>query len=158
MRWMITLAMLPICLIPWLSAGEEATPRPATPSTPPTSFVLTIQAGVLSLQAADASLQAIIEAIGRRMHIDVKVHLPADARITLAFKQLSLPKAIEQFRRYTNIVYQTTQAQGNITQIIVFPQGGGAALGTPASEASGAAASKPFQFDFDPSKYLHERK
>jgi len=160
MRWVMTLAMLSVCLIPCLSVGQEATHNPARPAAPPAPFVLTIQERLLSLQAQDASLQAIIEEIGRRMHIEVKVHLPAEERITLAFEQLSLAEAIEQLRRYTNVVYRTTQAQGDITHIIVFPQGGGTAVGTPTSDTRDATASesRPFRFDFDPSKYLQERK
>jgi hypothetical protein len=162
MRWMLTLTMLPLCLILSLRVGAEVAPNPATPQVLSSSFVLTVHERALSLQAEDASLRAIMEELGRQTRIDVQVHLSVDTRVTLAFAQLPLAEAIEHLRRYASIVYQTRQAHGDIIRIIVFPRGLGdsTALGMPASNTSDAAGaeSKPFQFDFDPSKYLHERK
>lgn len=158
MRWIMRLTVGVVLLISCVRTGEVATDNPATPAALSAPFSLMIENGVLSLQAEDASLAAIMGEIGRQMHIDVKVHLPVEARITLAFVRLSLPEAIEQLRRYANVVYQTTSVQGDITHIIVFPQGGSTALDTSASDASDTTASQSFQFNFDPSKYLQERQ
>jgi hypothetical protein len=112
MQWSVMLVLLSLCLIPGVLVGQEAERNPAGTPASPAPFVLTIQERVLSLGAQDASLQAIIEEIGRQMHIDVAVHPPVEEPLTLAFERLSLAEAIEQFRRYANIVYRTTPAQG----------------------------------------------
>ena len=147
-QWSIMLVLLPLCLMPGVLVGQEAARHPAGTPALPAPFVLTIQERVLSLGAQDASLQAIIEAIGRQMHIDVAVHPPVEEHLTLAFERLSLAEAIEQFRRYANIVYRTTPAQGDIVQIIVFRLGAREALGATENDPSDAASfqPKPFQF------------
>jgi hypothetical protein len=58
------LALLTAALLPGtLLGGEVAQPSPGTAATHP-EFVLMVQEGRLSLRAQDASLKAIVEAIG----------------------------------------------------------------------------------------------
>ena len=52
---------------------------------------------MLSLQAQEASLKGIFDAIGRQLSIEVETRIPADERITLAFDQLSLRRRSSAF-------------------------------------------------------------
>src|SRR5262245_34109096 len=86
-RWRLILIMLPLWLIPCLSVGAEMVPHLAMPAVPPASFVLTVHERALSLQAEAASLRAIMEEIGRQMHIDVSASArrhPCDTGVCIA--------------------------------------------------------------------------
>lgn len=65
--------------------GDTDHPSPGTSATP-ADMILTVHEGMLSLQAQEASLTAIFEAIGRQLHIDVVTRMPADERITIAIE------------------------------------------------------------------------
>src|SRR5262245_34813897 len=70
-----------------LFGAEVARPSPET-STTPADVILTVPEGVLSLRAQDTSLKAILDAIGRQLHIAVEARIPADECITIAFDHL----------------------------------------------------------------------
>jgi hypothetical protein len=76
---------------------------PLGPSPPHAAFVLTIHEGLLSIRATEASLPEILDTIGRRMHIEVVMQLPADQKITLAFDRLPLDAALKRLGRYVSI-------------------------------------------------------
>src|SRR5262245_21143659 len=63
-------------------------------------FTLTIHEHLLSLKATDASVQEILEEIGRRMHIEVVMRLTTAEQVTLEFNQLPILEAIKQFSPY----------------------------------------------------------
>jgi hypothetical protein len=151
-----------------LLAGEAALTFPGTSATP-ADVGLTVQDGVLSLKAQDASLKGLFEAIGRQLSIDVVTRIPADERITLAFEQLSLAEALPRFRPYVNylVVEEAAKAPGTIRTLIVVSKrvaGVPAPLTTQDSDAwasptpsqskaptpAAPARPKPFTFEFDP--------
>jgi hypothetical protein len=148
---------------------------PLGPSPPHAAFVLTIHEGLLSIRATEASLPEILDTIGRRMHIEVVMQLPADQKITLAFDRLPLDAALKRLGRYVSIAAITQwgaeKGQGAITQITVFPKGAGSVRSSPTPEQEERVArperggpeeptpeepppSKPFSFLFDPSQVL----
>lgn len=145
--------------------GVGASPRSATVG----DFNLTGHEGLLSLRAEDASLKAIVEAIGQQLSIEVVTRIPADERLTIAFDQLSLTEALKRFRPYANylVIEDATTAPGTIRQLIVVskrlagtsssrPRPDGEGLSSPSPSPSDAptptdtARPKPFRFEFDP--------
>ena len=164
-------------LIVWLLAilvpgerwgAEVAQPSPG-PSGPPADFILTGHEGLLSLRAEDASLKAIVEAIGQQLSIEVVTRIPADERLTIAFDRLSLPEALTRLRPYVSylVLEDATTAPGTIRQLIVVskrlagtpssrPTQDGEVLASPSPSPRDAptltdtARPKPFRFEFDP--------
>jgi hypothetical protein len=128
-------------------------------ATPPGDFVLTVQDSLLSLRAQDASLKAILEAIGRELAIGVVAHMSAHKKITVQFDQLSLTDALQ--RLHTNYAY-VMEGQ-KVVKLIVLPSGQ-ERLRQPErrrpAEARGTAAPQPapFRFEFDPSPRGEERR
>jgi hypothetical protein len=144
-------------------AGES--PRSVTVG----DFNLTGHEGLLSLRAEDASLKAIVEAIGQQLSIEMVTRIPADERLTIAFDQLSLPEALTRLRPYVNYIAieDATTAPGTIRQLIVVskrlvgtpssrPTPDGEVLASPSPSPSDAltptdtACPQPFRFEFDP--------
>jgi hypothetical protein len=118
--------MMVVGLLAVLSAGEllgaTAAPTSRGPSAHTPDFALAVHEGVVSLHAQNASLKAIVEAIGRQLAIDVVSRIPDDERITLAFAALPLAEALKRFRPYVNYLVQedATKASGTIRQLIVI--------------------------------------
>jgi hypothetical protein len=63
----LLVCLLGTWMIPSVLLGGEAGPTSEQGATPPSAFVLTVQDSLLSLRAQDASLKAILEAIGREL-------------------------------------------------------------------------------------------
>jgi hypothetical protein len=173
-RILVLWLLLLLYFIPGELFGGEAERTPLGPLTPNAAFVLTIDAGLLSLKAEDASFKAILEAIGQRMHIEVVAQLPADQTVTIAFDHLPLEAALKRLGRYASMAYlvrqEAGQGQAQITQITAFPKGGGpegpsAAPGEPERVAKPEGSRppdavpeepsrpKPFRLTFDPSQF-----
>jgi hypothetical protein len=171
-RIMVLWCVLFCCIPGELFGGEAETPPGSAKQS--ASFVLTIREGLLSLRATEASLQAILDAIGQRMHIEVVTQLPADQTVTIAFDQLPLEAALKRLSRYASIAYlvqqEAGQGQAQITQITVFPKGSGPegpsaaprepeqvarpeGGGPPDSVSEESSRPKPFRFTFDPSQF-----
>jgi len=158
---------------------EISTPR-ASASTG--NFVLTVEANRLSLDAQDASLRAILEEIGLKMHLEVLGEIPAQETVTTEFRNLPLEEALHQLS--SNFGYQMKSEKGGqeISKIFILPKGTGPAnakrtmkeveplkeIVTPNSEPILQAESakenesdkekptrpEPFKFQFDPSAML----
>ena len=145
--------------------GVGASPRSVTVG----DFNLTGHEGFLSLRAKEASLKAIVEAIGQQLSIEVETRIPADERLTIAFDQLSLPEVLTRLRPYVSylVLEDATTAPGTIRQLIVVskrlagtpssrPTQDGEVLASPSPSPSDAptptdtARPKPFRFEFDP--------
>jgi hypothetical protein len=145
----------------------------------PAPFVLTVDESMLSLRAQSAPLKAIIEEIGRRLHIDTVVQISPETRVTMAFERLSLAQAINELRKHASMAYVERGAgeEGRrMMKMLAFPKGAGEA--SPASGPQGAEAkpderpasperrtseavtgtdsrrSGGFKFEFDPSQVM----
>jgi len=176
-------AMTILTLGLWASAlfGEGLEPSTQGASTSIGNFVLTVEANRLSLDAQDASLRAILEEIGRKMHLEVLGEIPAQETITAAFHNLPLEQALHQLS--SNFGYQMKSEKGGqeISKIFVLPKGTGTntrltteeveprkEIVIPHSEPILQAESakdeetdkekptrpEPFKFQFDPSAML----
>ena len=86
---------------------------------PPSAFVLTVQDSPLSLRAQDASLKAILEAIGRELAIRVVAHLSVHDKITVQYDRLSLTEALQ--RLHTN--YASVMEGQKVVKLIVLSSG-----------------------------------
>jgi hypothetical protein len=148
-----------------LTLSQTAQPQTldGTPA-PQTTFVLTIQDDLISLSATEASLKAIIEEIGRRMSIPVRVEIPAAAKVTLGFERLSLPEVLKRLGRYVNYGYVEHWAQGalRISAITVHSLKGAPPAAGPGVDASQVVEEKRprarLEMNIDPSKYLREKR
>jgi hypothetical protein len=143
--------------------------RPAHPQTlegasaSQPAFVLTVQGELISLRAEDASIKGIIEEIGRRMDIRVKVEIPTAAKVTLAFEQLPLPEVLKRFGKYVNYGYVEHWEQGELRistitvhslKVTTVPAG----LGADGSQD--LQDNRPrgrLEMNIDPSLYLREK-
>jgi hypothetical protein len=165
---LLGLLLLSLFILPAALFGEEAKKEAGERVKPQTDFVLTIQDNLLSLKAQQASLQAILDEIGRQMHIEVVAQIPAQEKITFAFDRLSLEEALQRFGDYTNYVYVkgAEKEPGQISKIMIFPKRETIVPSSPPAQEAGVkkGASKeaprpePFKFEFDPSQYEEKSK
>ncbi|HEY7492005.1 MAG TPA: hypothetical protein VIH59_12960 [Candidatus Tectomicrobia bacterium] len=145
-------------MIPAVLRSGEAGPASGQGATQPGDFVLTVQGSLLSLRAQDASLKAILEAIGRELAIGVVAHIPAHEKITVQFDGLSLTDALQ--RLHANHAY--VMEGEKVVQLMVLPSGK-ERLRVPASrrpaETGGQAVPQPapFRFEFDPLQRMEGR-
>jgi len=148
------------------------------------NFVLTVEGDRLSLEAQEASLRAILEEIGRKMHLEVLGEVPAQETVTAAFHDLPLEQALH--RLSSNFGYQMKSEEGGqaISKIFILPKGTGPANAKrdtrevapreeivtsnsdpviQAGRAKGNEADQlkptrpePFKFQFDPSEFANK--
>lgn len=175
----MTILTLVLCASALFGQGLETSTQRASASTG--NFVLTVEANRLSLDAQDASLRAILEEIGRKMHLEVLGEIPAQETVTAEFDNLPLEEALHQLS--SNFGYQMKSEKGGqeISKIFVLPKGTGTntrlttkeaepkkEIVIPHSEPILQAESakdeetdkekptrpEPFKFQFDPSAML----
>ena len=90
--------------------------------------------------------------------------MPAEDKITIRFANLPLEEALKKFRTNYAYITDSKEKQGNITHIVVVPEGQQANLYLKdlnkiepkvKKDIAGEKMSKPesFKFEFDPSKY-----
>ena len=121
---MIILA-LGLCASALFGQGLEISTQKAAASSG--NFVLTVEANRLSLDAQDASLRAILEEIGRKMHLEILGEIPAQETITVEFRNLPLEQALH--RLSSNFGYQMKSEKDSqkISKIFILPKGTGPA-------------------------------
>ena len=108
-----------------LCAGEVEKETKVKPGSK-TDYVLTIEKGLLSLFAKDASIKQIVEEIGREMNIEVEALIPQNDRITVEFQALPLEDALK--RLSSNYYLQYSKAENDkdkIGKIVLLPEGEG---------------------------------
>ena len=109
---------------PTLRFGVE--PVRATSSGPmtPAPFKLKVDENQLSLKAAEASVKAILEAIGHQMQLDMVVRLRADWNVTVTFSALTLPDALKRLGvSAATIVAEDRPGGTAVTKILILDQG-----------------------------------
>jgi len=95
------------------------------------------------------------------MAIEVVAHIPADEKITVEFDQLPIGKALKKLSSNYTYVVDAARADRKITKIIVLAKGDTTrpSASTPLEvQPTEASRSKPFKFEFDPSKVMQERR
>jgi hypothetical protein len=165
----IALLLLPL-LLTSVTFGGEADGRSKGNPAAKADFVLTVKGNLISLDAKNASLKAVLEEIGRRMSIEVLALLPEQEKITTEFEAVPLEEAIERLvRNYPHLIV-SQEGDRKITRIIALQKSGDPVQSQPAvkgpekpikleSRMREEAAKKespppePFRFQFDPSQY-----
>ncbi len=101
MKWCfgVIILLLPLLIITAGLCGGETDRKTEGESVRKSKVILTINDSLLSLRASDAPLKEILEAIGRRMKIEVVGNIPEEERITIAFDKLSLEDAIKSLNK-----------------------------------------------------------
>ena len=131
-------------------AVAESTPPPANSFLATGTYRLTVTDRELSLDAAEASLSAILAEIEQRTGIPIVVYSGMNERITIHLSPMPLDKAIKQL--VPNVAIATAQGPNapphRIAKIYVLPKGQNQL--TQSEEISSAG---PFQFTFDPSQH-----
>jgi len=145
-----------LCLVIAQSAAYSAenSQPPQSKSTRQAPFTLTIENNLISLTARDASIKAILEALGRRMNIAVVAAIPPEEMITTEFTKLPLQDALKKLSENHAYVTDSAKETGRITKIMVTPGEKGVARAvSPAHQSIRDMASsqpEPFRFEFDP--------
>ena len=131
-------------------AVAESSPPQADSFLTTGTYRLTVTDRDLSLDAAEASLAAVLADIEQRTGIPIVVYSGMNERITIHLSQMPLDKAIKQLA--PNVAIATAKGPNapphRIAKVYVLPKG---QAKLPQSEDS--PRSGPFQFTFDPSQH-----
>ena len=139
-----------------LASGAAAAPE----DLPIGSFVLkTDPMQNVSLQANQASLEAILEELARKLGVEVENRAGADKLVVSEFSGLPLPKALKRLSENTMIV--SDESSGQAARIILLPSGDGTRYVPPPAAAEPVepdtldeeipeAQGGSFEFTFDP--------
>lgn len=87
------------------------------------TYTLKIEKGLISLNAKDASLSAVLEDIGQKMAVEVVNNVPAEDKVTVTFDKLPLQEAIKKLSANYVYLMDSEKEKGNITKIVVLPKG-----------------------------------
>ncbi|MCP5002463.1 MAG: hypothetical protein GY941_00700 [Planctomycetes bacterium] len=153
--------MAALFLIPVSVFSEDVgTNIEGKPSEDKVGYDLSIKDGLISLNAKESSLGAIIDEIGKTMKIDVVGNVHEEERISVEFENLSLKDALEMLS--LNYGYQMNteantekreetnyEGQSQIAKIIVVPK-------ERETRVDKLGKRGPFEFKFDPSKFLEK--
>ena len=141
--------------------GAEIGSQPAA-SGPVGLFELSVRDKQLTLVAEQASVKAILAAIGRQMRVEMIVRLRQDRRVTAAFTALPLQEALKRLGLSAEtVIEKDPQGAEALTKIVVLDEGAAplspaspAAKPSPrhAKDAAPPRASIPLKLDIDPSK------
>jgi len=106
-----------------------------SPSKSQPGFVLSVHEDLISLKAEDAPLKAILEAIGKKMNVEILGDTQEGETISAEFNQLPLTEALE--RLSPNYGYQMGMEKGEqkISKIFVLPKPKGFVRPKPAVQA-----------------------
>ena len=133
-----------------LATAESTTPPPADSFLATGTYRLTVTDRELSLDAAEASLAAILAEIEQRTGIPIVVYSGMNERITIHLSQMPLDKAIKQLA--PNVAIATAKGPNapphRIAKVYVLPKGQ-----SKLTQLEEHPAAGPFQFTFDPSQH-----
>jgi len=131
-------------------AMAQSTPPPANSFLATGTYRLTVTDRELSLDAAEASLAAILADIEQHTGIPIVVYSGMTERVTIHLSQMPLDKAIKQL--VPNVAIATAQGPNapphRIAKVYVLPKGQ-----NQLTQLEERPAAGPFQFTFDPSQH-----
>lgn len=157
----VIILLLPLLIITEALFGGEAGRKTEGESVHKSKFILTTNDSLFSLRARDASLREILEAIGRRMKIEMVSNIPDEERITLAFNKLPLEDAIKSLSKNYAFIKESGKEKGRVMKITILPESRSREeLPQTASEEAvkeKPAQPEPFKFEFDPSEFEKEQ-
>jgi type II secretory pathway component GspD/PulD (secretin) len=162
--WFFLMASLLLLICPVVSSASELNQNSNEKLENKVKYELSIKNNLITLNAKDAALKKILEDIGQRMNIEVFARIPAGDKITIQFANLTLEEALKKFKANYAYLTDSKENHGNITHVVVVPEGQQANLylkevqkGEPKvkKDIAGEKTSKPepFKFEFDPSKF-----
>lgn len=153
----VIVLLLPLLIITAALCGGETDRKTEGESVRKSKFILTTNDNLLSLRARDASLKEILEAIGRRMKIEVAGNIPEGERITMAFDKLNLEDAIKSLSKNYTFVKESGKEKERTMKITILAEGRSRKeLPQPAPEETveeKPTRPEPFKFEFDPSEF-----
>lgn len=154
----VTVFLLCLLMISNALYGSEAHKKIKEKSQTKANFILTTKDNLLSLRARDASLKEILEAIGRRMKIEMVGNIPEEERVTIRFDKLSLEDAIKSLSKNYVVVKESGKEKGKITKITILTEGKTREVAvregsTPPEHEERPTRPEPFKFEFDPSEF-----
>jgi hypothetical protein len=131
-------------------AVAQSTPPQAASFLATGTYRLTVTDRELSLDAAEASLAAILADIEQRTGIPIVVYSGMNERITIHLSPMPLDKAIKQL--VPNVAIATARGlhapPHRIAKVYVLPKGQ-----SQLTQLEEHPAAGPFQFSFDPSQH-----
>jgi len=174
--------LLFLLLIPTHLFGKERESSAVRPLVAEGAFVLAVEENLLSLKAREASLETVMEEIGRKMGIEVLGNIPDEETISIEFEGLPLAQALERLSSNYGYQMQSTQGGKKMAKIFVLPKGSGINLPQEFQKESKptednviggfdfyahsesrqreepdkekSSQPEPFKFEFDPSKFM----
>lgn len=164
LAWYFFIIALLHFLLPFILLGSETNQNKTMGILEKGEYELSVKDNLVSLSAEDAFLKKILEEIGQRMNIEVFARIPAEDKITLQFANLPLEEVLKKFKTNYAYITDSKEKQGNITHIVVVPEGQQANLYLkevkkvePKDKEDIAeeetSRPEPFKFEFDPSEY-----
>ena len=121
--WYFLLALLLHYIFPAVLSGSEAIQISNEEFEKKVKYELSIKNNRITLNAEDAFLKKILEDIGQRMNIEVFARIPAEDKITIQLTNLPLEEALKKFKTNYAYITDSKEKQGNITRIVVVPEG-----------------------------------
>jgi hypothetical protein len=111
----------------------------------------------VSVQAREASLLAILQALGKQAGFVVTSNLTNDPRVTLDFTNQPLRQAVQRLTEGTDAVAEFGEQADGLKRLILLS--GDRAETLPEKPATPAPSERPdpkapFQFEFDPSAVM----
>jgi len=125
-------------------------------------FYLTVEDGLISISANDASLKEILEEIGEIMKVEVVVNLPEEERISVQFHRRSLADVLDKLSSNYGYIMNTEDGENKIARIFLLPKGKetdkGRLLYPEIKETvkDEKLQPEPFKFAFDPLESVQE--
>lgn len=117
-------ALLALCVL--IVAMLNASSVLATPAYQSDIKVHVDEAGLVSVSAVNAPLNAVIDAIRPQVELEIQGSISAEDRVTADFQSLPLEKAIAKLTDRYIVVHD--EAGGPVTRVVLFRQGEAIAL------------------------------
>jgi hypothetical protein len=167
--WYLFIIALLHFLLPFFLLGSETNQNKTIGILDKGKYELSVKDNLVSLRAEDAFLKKILEDIGQRMNIEVFARIPAEDKITIRFANLTLEEALKKFKTNYALVTDSKDKQGNITRMVVVPDGQQANLSLKEVNKvepkikeniieEKPSKPEPFEFEFGPSAFMEKKK
>ncbi len=120
------------------------------------SYQVTFDDGQVSVQAKDASLQAILRDLANQAGFGINTDLATDTRVTMDFTEVPLREAVKRLTEGSGTVVQFSEDPQGIQQVILMSQGSAVPARREAEVEPQVRAlerrhsAAPFGFELDP--------
>ena len=137
--------------------GMDEAAAPPSPPVASDAYTLHVNTGLVSVQAREASLLAILQALGKQAGFVVTSNLTNDPRVTLDFTNQPLRQAVQRLTEGTDAVAEFGEQPDGLKRLILLS--GDRAETLPEKAATPPPSERPdpkapFQFELDPSAVM----